>query len=104
MGEGPVRGDICWFSKLLKRSTTSSPELDATQYTRVWQSALAGIKEMEQLNPHSVLVTGSNRGLGLEFIRQLVGKKTAPKWIFATCRDPAGPRAQVSHRVESATR
>uniref|UniRef100_A0A8C6Y361 C-factor-like n=1 Tax=Naja naja TaxID=35670 RepID=A0A8C6Y361_NAJNA len=49
---------------------------------------------MEQLNPHSVLVTGSNRGLGLEFIRQLVEKINPPKWIFATCRDPAGPRAQ----------
>ncbi|XP_032087206.1 uncharacterized oxidoreductase C663.06c-like [Thamnophis elegans] len=49
---------------------------------------------MDQLNPHSVLVTGSNRGLGLEMVRQLVRKNNPPKWIFATCRDPAGPRAQ----------
>ncbi|XP_063169281.1 C-signal-like [Candoia aspera] len=49
---------------------------------------------MEQLNPRSVLVTGSNRGLGLELVRQLVGKSNPPQWIFATCRDPAGPRAQ----------
>ncbi|XP_070616437.1 C-signal-like [Erythrolamprus reginae] len=49
---------------------------------------------MEQLNPQSVLVTGSNRGLGLELVRQLVKKSNPPKWIFATCRDPAGPRAQ----------
>ncbi|XP_015677164.1 uncharacterized protein LOC107292574 [Protobothrops mucrosquamatus] len=49
---------------------------------------------MEQLNPRSVLVTGSNRGLGLELVRQLAKKSNPPKWIFATCRDPAGPRAQ----------
>ncbi|XP_063169286.1 C-signal-like [Candoia aspera] len=49
---------------------------------------------MERLNPRSILVTGSNRGLGLELVRQLVGKSNPPQWIFATCRDPAGPRAQ----------
>uniref|UniRef100_A0A0B8RQU0 Putative oxidoreductase C663.06c n=1 Tax=Philothamnus irregularis TaxID=1899461 RepID=A0A0B8RQU0_9SAUR len=49
---------------------------------------------MEQLNPCSVLVTGSNRGLGLELIRHLTGKSNPPKWIFATCRDPAGSSAQ----------
>ncbi|KAM6430319.1 C-signal-like isoform 1-T1 [Liasis olivaceus] len=49
---------------------------------------------MERLNPRSVLVTGSNRGLGLELVRQLARKSNPPQWIFATCRDPAGPRAQ----------
>uniref|UniRef100_U3ERX8 Oxidoreductase C663.09c n=1 Tax=Micrurus fulvius TaxID=8637 RepID=U3ERX8_MICFL len=49
---------------------------------------------MEQLNPRSVLVTGSNRGLGLQLIRHLTGKSNPPKWIFATCRNPAGPHAQ----------
>uniref|UniRef100_A0A2H6N1F6 C-factor-like n=1 Tax=Micrurus carvalhoi TaxID=3147026 RepID=A0A2H6N1F6_9SAUR len=51
-------------------------------------------REMEQLNPQSILVTGSNRGLGLELVRQLAKKSNPPKWIFATCRDPAGPHAQ----------
>nr|XP_056718678.1 C-factor-like [Euleptes europaea] len=46
------------------------------------------------LNVRSVLVTGSNRGIGLELVRQLVGKRNAPEWVFATCRDPEGPRAQ----------
>nr|XP_056718681.1 C-factor-like [Euleptes europaea] len=46
------------------------------------------------LNARSVLVTGSNRGIGLELIRQLLGKSNRPEWIFATCRDPEGPRAQ----------
>ncbi|KAL8194856.1 UNVERIFIED_CONTAM: hypothetical protein K2H54_037219 [Gekko kuhli] len=46
------------------------------------------------LNVRSVLVTGSNRGLGLELVRQLVEKSNGPEWVFATCRDPEGPRAQ----------
>ncbi|XP_070616436.1 C-signal-like isoform X2 [Erythrolamprus reginae] len=49
---------------------------------------------MEGLNPHSVLVTGSNRGIGLEMVKQLAKKVNPPKWIFATCRDPEGPRSQ----------
>ncbi|KAK9392766.1 C-factor-like [Crotalus adamanteus] len=63
---------------------------------------------MEVLNPRSVLVTGSNRGIGLELVKQLVEKSNPPERIFATCRDPEGPRAkslknlaaQHQHRVE----
>ena len=34
---------------------------------------------------HRVLITGSNRGLGLEWVRQCAGRE----WrVFATCRDP----------------
>ncbi|XP_053126708.1 C-factor-like isoform X1 [Hemicordylus capensis] len=46
------------------------------------------------LDPCSVLVTGSNRGIGFELVRQLAAKSSRPEWIFATCRDPEGPRAQ----------
>ncbi|XP_054856208.1 C-factor-like [Eublepharis macularius] len=46
------------------------------------------------LNVRSVLVTGSNRGIGLELVRQLVGRSKQPEWIFATCRDPEGSRVQ----------
>ncbi|KAM6430318.1 C-signal-like [Liasis olivaceus] len=49
---------------------------------------------MGDLNPRSVLVTGSNRGIGLELVKQLVGKSNPPEWIFATCRDPEGPSAK----------
>ncbi|XP_061449733.1 C-signal-like [Rhineura floridana] len=49
---------------------------------------------MALLNARSVLVTGSNRGIGLELVRQLVEKSNRPERIFATCRDPDGPRAQ----------
>ncbi|KGL78000.1 C-factor, partial [Tinamus guttatus] len=40
------------------------------------------------------LLTGSNRGLGRELVKQLLGGPRPPAWIFATCRDPEGPRAQ----------
>ncbi|XP_066493650.1 C-signal-like [Tiliqua scincoides] len=50
---------------------------------------------MKLLSPHSVLVTGSNRGIGLEIVRQLARKSNRQQWIFATCRDPEGPRAQT---------
>ncbi|XP_066493686.1 C-signal-like [Tiliqua scincoides] len=49
---------------------------------------------MEALQPRRVLVTGSSRGIGLEIVRQLAGKKNRPEWIFATCRDPEGAGAQ----------
>lgn len=44
----------------------------------------------------SVLVTGSNRGIGLELVRQLAASPRPPQHIFATCRDPKGPRGKVS--------
>ncbi|XP_015266928.1 PREDICTED: C-factor-like [Gekko japonicus] len=43
------------------------------------------------LQAQSILVTGSNRGIGLEIVKQLAGKSNR---IFATCRDPEGSRAQ----------
>uniref|UniRef100_A0A493TN55 C-factor n=1 Tax=Anas platyrhynchos platyrhynchos TaxID=8840 RepID=A0A493TN55_ANAPP len=44
----------------------------------------------------SVLVTGSNRGIGLELVRQLAASPQPPQHIFATCRDPDGPRGKVT--------
>ncbi|RUS91687.1 hypothetical protein EGW08_000513 [Elysia chlorotica] len=41
------------------------------------------------LSVRSVLVTGASRGLGLEFIRQLVALPSAPELVIAACRDPA---------------
>lgn len=36
----------------------------------------------------SILITGANRGLGFEFVRQLVEAKPAPEFVFAGCRNP----------------
>ncbi|KAM9183091.1 C-signal-like [Mergus octosetaceus] len=49
---------------------------------------------MAALRVRTVLLTGSNRGIGLELVKQLLGGPRPPAWIFATCRDPEGPRAQ----------
>ncbi|XP_045195874.1 C-factor-like isoform X2 [Mercenaria mercenaria] len=40
------------------------------------------------LSPKSVLITGSNRGIGLEFVRQFLKFADPPKYIFASCRLP----------------
>lgn len=37
-------------------------------------------------NIFSVLITGANRGLGYEFVRQLANGENPPKFIFAACR------------------
>ncbi|XP_065279015.1 C-signal-like [Emys orbicularis] len=52
-------------------------------------------------NVQSVLVTGANRGIGLELVKQLVRKPNPPGWIFATCRDPEGARAQELKNLAS---
>ncbi|XP_061449996.1 C-signal-like [Rhineura floridana] len=39
---------------------------------------------------HSVLVTGANRGIGLELVKQFLGQPEPPQWVFATCRDAHG--------------
>ncbi|XP_069460565.1 uncharacterized protein [Ambystoma mexicanum] len=43
----------------------------------------------------TVLITGCNRGIGLELVRQLLAKPSAPKKIFATCRNPDSPQCQT---------
>ncbi|XP_065423542.1 C-signal-like [Chrysemys picta bellii] len=49
---------------------------------------------MAGFNVRSILVTGANRGIGLELVKQLLEKSNPPEWVFATCRDPEGERAQ----------
>uniref|UniRef100_A0A8C5MR73 C-factor-like n=1 Tax=Leptobrachium leishanense TaxID=445787 RepID=A0A8C5MR73_9ANUR len=49
---------------------------------------------MSEFKINTVLVTGSNRGLGFEFVQQFVNRENPPETIFATCRDPEGARSQ----------
>ncbi|XP_007427400.1 uncharacterized protein LOC103067997 isoform X1 [Python bivittatus] len=49
----------------------------------------------------SILVTGSNRGIGLELIQQLVEMADPPEHIFATCRAPAGPKGKTLNDLAS---
>ncbi|XP_070572964.1 C-signal-like [Ptychodera flava] len=42
----------------------------------------------------NVLITGANRGLGLEFVKQLVVLSEPPLNLFATCRTPGTGKAK----------
>ncbi|XP_010728700.3 uncharacterized protein LOC104918591 [Larimichthys crocea] len=45
--------------------------------------------------PVNVLITGANRGLGLEMVKQILEAQRPVKNLFACCRDPDGPRAEA---------
>ncbi|KAM3918728.1 C-signal-like [Leptodactylus fuscus] len=49
---------------------------------------------MAEFKVQSVLITGSNRGIGLEFVQQFLKSPNPPEKIFATCRDPESPQSQ----------
>ncbi|XP_046893392.1 C-factor-like [Hypomesus transpacificus] len=42
----------------------------------------------------SVLITGANRGLGLEMVKQMMEAPQPVRQLFACCRDPEGPKAE----------
>jgi len=41
----------------------------------------------------SVLITGCNRGIGLELVKQFLCQESAPQHLFATCRDPSSAQS-----------
>ncbi|XP_041256644.1 C-factor-like isoform X1 [Onychostruthus taczanowskii] len=56
---------------------------------------------MAELCVGSVLVTGANRGIGLGLVHHFLRMPKPPQWIFATCRDPKGQRAQDLQNLAS---
>ncbi|KAF3689318.1 Estradiol 17-beta-dehydrogenase 2 [Channa argus] len=47
----------------------------------------------------NIFVTGSNRGIGLELVKQLAGMTGGDTHIYACCREPEGSRAQALREV-----
>ncbi|XP_052543098.1 C-factor-like isoform X6 [Tympanuchus pallidicinctus] len=56
---------------------------------------------MGELRVRSALVTGANRGIGLGLVQHLLALPNPPEWVFATCRDPKGQRAQELQKLAS---
>ncbi|XP_065423846.1 C-signal-like [Chrysemys picta bellii] len=49
---------------------------------------------MAEFNVGSVLVTGSNRGIGLGLVKQFLELPNPPEWIFATTRELDGSQSK----------
>ncbi|KAG8437718.1 hypothetical protein GDO86_008432 [Hymenochirus boettgeri] len=49
---------------------------------------------MTELKLRTLLITGSNRGIGFEFVQKFVNMQNPPQKIFATCRDPDAQQSQ----------
>ena len=45
----------------------------------------------------TIVITGANRGLGLEMVRQLVSSDTPPQHLFAACRDPDAATVRIKY-------
>lgn len=58
------------------------------------RNKISNFLDIVMLRPRVVFITGANRGLGLEFVRQFLKLGNPPDHLFATCRDPE--RAEVS--------
>ncbi|XP_074552655.1 uncharacterized protein LOC141809497 [Halichoeres trimaculatus] len=80
-----------------RRGQLADPTLNKASELR--QSCLCADLEMAA-KPVNVLVTGANRGLGLEMVKQIVEGPKAVGKLFACCRDPDGPNAQDLRALE----
>ena len=66
-------------------------------HTKEVKMALQGA--LSKLAPKSVFITGANRGIGLEFVRQLLQLPSPPKAIFATCRNPDNAQVRCCYSI-----
>jgi len=46
----------------------------------------------------SLFITGANRGIGLEVVKQLTQLPQPPKHIFATCRNPDAAEVRGNYK------
>ena len=58
-------------------------------------SVSCGSGNMSEKLKGNILVTGANRGIGLALVKQLGETPGVEGHIYACCRDPQGPGAQV---------
>lgn len=59
------------------------------------QKQLDNLKNMAAVKACNILITGANRGLGLEMVKQLSEDSCPKRHIFATSRDPDGPKSEA---------
>ena len=71
---------ICYLNS---NHSNNLSELLPEGLTRVTPLAI-----MASVPPRSVLITGCNRGIGLELVKQFLGHPTPPEVLIATCRNP----------------
>ncbi len=69
-------------SAFIRKNTVTYPKLLFSYLIfdcSIWRDIM-GIK--------SVFITGANRGIGLEFVKQFLALPNPPTHLFATCRNP----------------
>ena len=50
-------------------------------------------------SPKSVFVTGANRGIGLEFVKQFLNLPNPPRTVVATFRNPEDTKVHTVQAV-----
>lgn len=67
-----------------------------THHSHTWVRYFINIHKMG-LQPKNVLITGANRGLGLELVKQFLRLPSPPKTLLATCRSPENAKVSIQY-------